>query len=141
MQRRLNYTMCLDQRTVFLVALKFWNLSKKVLKVISHIKLKNCERVSNPLLYVLLMFVGLCYCKDSLSLWCKLITQKSFRKRTLDVTFRHPYAFYLVLYLCMLTFSTKQLFLTLFFIIFNVACMLLTSSYSWSMILNRLHLS
>ena len=62
MQRRLNYTVCLGQRTVFLVALKFWNLSKKVLKVISHIKLKNCERVSNTLLYVLLMFVGLCYC-------------------------------------------------------------------------------
>ena len=28
---------------------------------VSH-KIKNCETVSNPLLYVLLMFVGLCYC-------------------------------------------------------------------------------
>ena len=47
--------MCLGQRTVSLVALKVWNLSKKVLKVISYIELKICERVSNPLLYVLLM--------------------------------------------------------------------------------------
>ena len=62
MQRRLNYTMCLGQRTVSPVALKVQNLSKKVLKVMYRIKLKNCERVSNPLLYVLLMFVGLCYC-------------------------------------------------------------------------------
>ena len=54
--------MCLGQKTASLVALKVRNLSKKVFKVISHIKLKNCERVSNPLLYVLLMFVGLCYC-------------------------------------------------------------------------------
>ena len=59
---RLNYTMRLGQRTVSLIALKIRNLSKNVLKVIGHIKLKNCERVSNPLLYVLLMFVGLCYC-------------------------------------------------------------------------------
>ena len=59
---RLNYTMCLGQRTVSLVALKIRNLSRNVLKVLGHIKLKNCERVSNPLLYVLLMFVGLSYC-------------------------------------------------------------------------------
>ena len=54
--------MCLSQRTVSLVPLKIRNLSKNVLKVIGHIKLKNCERVSNPHLYVLLMFAGLCYC-------------------------------------------------------------------------------
>ena len=53
--------MCLGQRTVSSVALKVQNLSKKVLKVMYHIKLKNCETVFNPLLYVLLMFVGLCY--------------------------------------------------------------------------------
>ena len=51
--------MCLSQRTVSLVPLKIRNLSKNVLKVIGHIKLKNCERVSNPHLYVLLMFAGL----------------------------------------------------------------------------------
>ena len=62
MQKRLNYTMCLGQRTVSSVALKVRNLSKKVLKVMCHIKSKNCETVSNPLLYALLMFVGLCYC-------------------------------------------------------------------------------
>ena len=42
--------MCLGQRTVSSVALKVRNLSKKVLKVMCHIKSKNCETVSNPLL-------------------------------------------------------------------------------------------
>ena len=53
--------MCLGQRIVSSIVLKVRNLSKKVLKVISYIKLKKCERISNPLLYALLMFVGLCY--------------------------------------------------------------------------------